>query len=482
MPAFTSLGVGSNLDINTIVTQLVALERKPLEAMRSQASKLQTQVSAYGKLQSQFSGLQDAANALNNPSLWQGTVATSSDDTGVAATGGLGAAAGSYAVTVQSLAQSQTLVSSTSFAASSDLVGAGSLRVELGSWGGIPLGFSGKVGATGIDVTITATDTLATLRDKINSANAGVTASIVTDASGSRLALRSTSTGVENGFRVTATDSDGNNTDAAGLSRLAYDPPSGANGLESKQAAKNAEATVNGIAVVSASNDLSSVVDGLTLKLKQESATPVTITVSSDRDSVEKAIKAFAVAYNQLATYIGDQTKFDPASKVGGPLQGDSAINSVKGRMRAVLNMTSGASANFPRLSNIGLQVQRDGTLKVDQAKLSSALNNLPELKKAFSNSDSAVPANDGFGRRFAALASQLLGTDGSITTHTEGLRRLITKNSDDQTKLNDRVERFQARLVQQYTALDTNMSKLNALSSYVTQQINALNNTGASK
>jgi len=480
MPAFTSLGVGSNLDINTIVTQLVALERKPLEVMKGEASRLQTQVSAYGKLQSLFSGLQDASSALSNVSLWQRSVASSADDSVVAAGSSNGAAAGNYAITVENLAKSQAVVSAAPFGASTDLVGAGTMRLELGTWAGIPLGFSGKVGAAAIDVTITATDTLATLRDKINSANAGVTASIVTDASGSRLALRSTTTGAESGFRVTTTDADGNDTDAAGLSRLAYDPPSGTSGMQIKQAAENAKATVNGIPVESASNELGSVVDGLTIKLRQLSATPVEITVTADRDAVEKAVNAFASAYNDLAKFIADQTKYDAASKIGGPLQGDSAINNVQGRMRAVLNMTSGASTNFPRLSDIGLQLQRDGTLKVDATKLGKALDNLPELRKAFSNSDPQAPASDGFGRRFTALASQLLGVDGSITTHTEGLRRLITKNSDNQSRLNDRVDRFQARLVAQYTAMDTNMARLNALSSYVSQQIAAMSNSGS--
>ena len=146
--------------------------------------------------------------------------------------------------------------------------------------------------------------------------------------------------------------------------------------------------------------------------------------------------------------------------------------------MRTLLNVASGASATFGRLSDVGLQVQRDGTLKVDSGKLDSATANLTELKKAFANADAGNSANDGFARRYANLATQVLGSDGSLTTRTEGLRTRITRNGEDQANLSDRVERFRARLVAQYTVLDGNLSKLNALSSYVTQQMNALNRT----
>jgi flagellar hook-associated protein 2 len=132
-------------------------------------------------------------------------------------------------------------------------------------------------------------------------------------------------------------------------------------------------------------------------------------------------------------------------------------------------------SASCARLSDIGLELQRDGTLSVDSAKLDTATGNLPELKKAFANSDAGNSANDGFARRYAALATQVLGVDGSLTTRTEGLRERLARNSTDQERLSDRIERYQARLVAQYTAMDANLSKLNSLSSYLTQQLASL-------
>ncbi len=477
MASITSLGVGSGLDLNTIVTQLVALERQPLQQMQSDASALSAKVSLYGNVSSLFSGLQDAANALTNTTFWQKSAVSSSDTGTVAVSADTDAAVGNYAVTVQSLAGNQTLAAGTALGSATDTVGAGTLKLQLGTWGANNTSFSAKSGSSELAITVTDTDTLSSLRDKINNAGAGVTASLVTDATGVRLAIRAKDSGAENGFRVSVEDDDGAVNDAAGLSRFAYDPPSGVTGLDLKQAAVNAKATINGIAVESANNQVSGVVDGLTLTLNQQNTTPVNISVTRDTTAIVAGIKSFADAYNALAKYLSDQTKYDASSKTGGPLQGDSTATALQSQLRSALNTASGASSMFSHLSDTGLQLQRDGTLTVDTTKLTAAAtSNLSDLKAAFANSDSTVASNNGFARRYATLASQVLGTDGPVTTRTQSLQKLISKNADDQAKLNDRVDQFQARLVAQYTALDANVAKLNSLSSYVTQQIAQMN------
>lgn len=481
MATITSLGIGSGIDINSIVTQLVAVESRPIAQLKSQASQLNTQVSAFGKLQSLLSSVQDAANALTGSSLWTRSTATSSNDAAVSPVGGGNATPGSYAVSVSRLAAPQTLVSGTAFASPTDLVGGGVLNIELGSWtppvppAENPSGFLPRPSTPGTTIVIEATDTLQTLRDKINAQGAGVSASIVTDASGSRLALRSSASGVDNGFRVTVADDDLNDTDAAGLSRLAFDPDAGATGLRYAQGAANASAVVNGIAVDSASNELTGVVEGMTLRLRQTTTGTVDISVSSDRTAVRDAVQKFVDAYNALAREITEQTKYDPATKVGGPLQGDSAVGGLLGRLRGVVNGISAAAPGLERLSDIGLQMQRDGTLSINAAKLDTALGDLPRLRRALANSDSVTPANEGFMRRFARLAGDALGTDGVLSSRTQGLRQLITKNEEQQARYEDRVERYRERLVAQFSAMDANLSRLNALQSYVSQQLAAL-------
>lgn len=482
MAAITSLGIGSGLDINSMVTQLVALENRPLTQMKAEASSLQTQVSSYGKLSSLFSALQTASNKLNGASLWAQATASSSDTAAVAVTGGSGATTGNYAVSVQQLAGSQTVASGTASPNASALVGEGQMTLQLGAWTDTPpITFLPKLGGGSATIDITAIDTLQTLRDKINAAGAGVTASLVTDSAGVRLAMRSTATGAENGFRITTADVDGNPIDAVGLSRFAYDPEAGTTAMALKQPAQDALATVNGINVQSASNELTTVVSGVTLSLRKLTTSDVDVAVATDRAGIKSAIEAFATAYNDLAKTITEQTKYDPASKVGGPLQGDSAVGSLQRQLRSVLNSATTASSTFPRLSDVGLQMQRDGTLKVDSTRLDTAANNLTELKKAFGNSDTGNVGNQGFTRRYADLATQVLGVDGSITTRTEGLRQRITRNGTDQEKLADRVDRYQQRLVAQYTAMDANLSKLNSLSNYLTQQLASLTSNSSS-
>lgn len=475
MPAITSLGIGSGLDINSMVTQLVALEKRPLAQMQAQASTLKTQVSSYGQLSSLFSNLQTASNALTNVNLWKQTTATSGDDKSVSVTTTTGAAAGSYAVRVQRLASSQTATSVTALASSSEPVGSGSLTLEIGRWNADQSDFTAGPTFTPVTLAVTAGDTLSSLRDKINELGSDVRATIITDANGARLSLRSTGTGSDAGFRITVNDGDGTHTDNSGLSRFATQPTGSSGGMAIQQPAQNALALVNQVPVESASNTLNGVIEGVSLRLRQPTATDVEISVGEDRDAVKKAVQAFADAYNALAANIATQTRFDANTKVGGPLQGDSAVTTLQRQLRGVLNAPSGASGTYARLSDIGLNQQRDGTLKVDETKLGAALQNLPELQKAFAASGSGDPANSGFARRYADLATQVLGVDGTLTTRTEGLRNRLTRNSTDQDKLNARAERFQARLVAQYTTMDGNLARLNSLSGYLTQQLGSL-------
>jgi len=197
----SSMGVGSGLDANAIVTKLVALERQPITNLQTQADKLQTKISAYGQIQSAVSTFRDAAQKLANPDVWASTIATSADSSAVSFTTSSGAATGSYSMKVTSLAASQSVVTKTALASSTATLGSGSLSIELGSWSEAGA-FSAKAGSSATSITIAATDTLEGIRDKINSAGAGVKASIINDSSGARLVMSSSSTGAAYGFRI----------------------------------------------------------------------------------------------------------------------------------------------------------------------------------------------------------------------------------------------------------------------------------------
>jgi flagellar hook-associated protein 2 len=477
MATISSPGVGSGLDVNSILTQLVSIERQPIVQLQTQASSLQTKLSAFGKLQSNLSGLRDAASALTSPSAWNQTAGTSSDAASVSVTTDANNLPGSYSVEVTQLAQSQSNISKT-YAAATDFVGEGTLHIELGTWG-VGNAFTAKPDTTAIDIAVgPPAKSLAEVRDMVNAANAGITATVLTDASGARLVFRSSATGAVNGFKVSVTDTDGGNVDASGLSALAFDPSVGVVTMAKALAAANASAFINGAPVSSASNTLSNVVDGMTLQLKRATTAPVEINTAPDKDAIRKKVETFVTAYNDLNKELAAQTKYDAASKTSGALQGDSAAVSLRAALRSTLRGNSGASTTFTRLADIGVDVLQDGSIKLDSSKLDNALANLPEMKKLFSNSDTLAPANNGFATLFRTQADQALGVDGSIASRSDGLRERINRNEKRQAELEVRVALTEARLRKQYTSLDAQMGQLQSLSTYVTQQMAMLANS----
>jgi flagellar hook-associated protein 2 len=472
----SSTGIGSGLDVNSIVTQLMAIEARPLSLLQQQRSTLNAQVSAFGQFQSLAAALSDRAGALAADTLWQRTTAASSNAPAVAVTAGTGALAGRHTVRVDALASVQTLASS-SFAASTSTLSEGTLTIELGTVLGepTPTGFTPKAGASPVVITIGAGETsLAAVRDKINAAGAGVTASLVTDASGVRLSLRSSSTGAENAFRVTAAETADDGVAATGLSALGWQP-TGASPMSRTQTAANAQARIDGIVVTSASNSLAGVLPGLTLDLKAVTTADAELTVEPDRAAVKAAIEGFVGAFNALTSFVREQTKFDEASQAAGTLQGDRVVLGLSSRLRGALNEASTASGTFARLADIGITMQADGTLATDATKLDAGLANLAELKKVLV-ADGVASGDTGFVRRFRDIADAALASDGSITTRQGGLSTLIDRNEDDQERMERRLEATEARLRVQYQALDANMASLNAISSYLTQQFASLN------
>ncbi|HTP71715.1 MAG TPA: flagellar filament capping protein FliD [Burkholderiaceae bacterium] len=480
MATISSPGIGSGLDVNSIVTQLVAIERQPINDLQTQASALQTKLSAFGKVQSYLSTLRDAAAALTSPSTWNQTSGTSSDATSVAVTTDANNRPGSYSVQVTQLAQAQTNISKT-YASADDLVGEGTLHIELGTWG-TGNTFTANPAATAVDLSVgPPAKSLAQVRDMINAANAGITATVLSDASGARLVFTSSTTGAANGFRITVADSDGGNVDTSGLSALAFDPSVGTVTMSQALAAANASALINGAPVSSATNTLTNVVDGMTLQLQRVTTSPVQITTASDKDAIQQKIQDFVKAYNDINNELATDTKYDADTKTAGTLQGDSAAVSLRYALRNMLGGTSAASTAFTRLADIGFDVQRDGTISVNSTKLDNALANLGELKKLFSNTDTVTPANNGFATLFRQFGDQALGVDGALSARTDGIRQSISRNEDRQAELEVRVSQTEDRLRKQYTALDAQMGQLQSLSTYVTQQMSILSNSSKS-
>ena len=415
MATISSIGIGSGLDINSIITQLIAVERVPLTQLQTEATAMQTKLSTYGRVQSSLTALRDAASALTKSDTWSQTVGTSSDASAVAVTTSTSTAAGQYAIQVSALASVQSNVSST-YASADSLVGEGTLHIQLGTWSGTA--FNPKTGAAVLDISSgPPAQSLAQLRDTINASGAGVVASVVTDASGARLVFRSSASGASNGFRITTSDTDGNNSDGLGLSALAFDPSAGILSMARALSAANASATINGVPITSESNTLTNIVDGLNLTLNKITTVPVQVTAAADTSGIRKTIDSFVSAYNALNTLLAEQTKYDAGNSRRDNLQGDGAALAVRAQFRSLTGATSGASTTFTRLSDIGMDVQSDGSLKLNEAKVTSGIGNLAEIKKLFATSDIVTPGNNGLATRIRISADQVLGSDGSIST-----------------------------------------------------------------
>lgn len=476
MATISSIGLGSGLDVDTIITQLVALERTPIKQLQAEATKIDSKLSAFGRIQSSLDALRTAVRTLTDSSTWRAASTTSSDPAAVTVSATPGSTPGSYAVQVNALATAQMNATS-AVAGTSTPIGEGTLTIDVGSWAADLSGFTPRDGSSAITITIgPGEDTLEKIRDKINNTSGvPVRASIVNDASGARLVLQSRETGEASGFRVQVADADGNDADASGLSRLAYDPPQGAAANALTQAGRNASATINGLVVESASNAFSNVIDGVSLTLSKVTSGTVDITVNRDTTSMRKSIDNFVGAYNDVIKLIREQTRYDATSGSAGTLQGDRTAVGLLSQLRASIGESSGASSVFRRLSDIGLSIQTDGTLKLASSTLDEGFGKLDELQKFFAGDD-ATPGYSGLAVRLRALTEKLLGTDGAMSTRQDSLRQIKSSNTKRQATLEDRVTLTEQRLRAQYQALDASMAKLNNLSNYVSQQITLWN------
>jgi len=458
----TSTGVGSGLDVSTIVTSLMNLEKQPLTQLQSRASTIQSKMSAFGSLKSQIAALGDVATRLATASSWN-PLRADSTGSAVSATATATAVAGSYSLEVEQLAQAQVLAS-TPYAASTTVVGTGTLTLDIGTTvGGV---FTPKSGSTAATITIgTGQQTLAGVRDAINAANAGVTASIVTSSAGARLVLRGPS-GAEGSVRLTAADDDANHTDAAGLSALAWDPAAAVGAgrnLGQTQAAQDAKFTLDGMALTSATNSPAGVLEGVTLNLKAATDAPVQLTVSVETVAVRKNINDFVNAYNSLNSMLKAQTQADPSGAARGVLQADSTATTLLTSLREMLRGTVTGLSGTNGLNVAGMELQRDGSLVVKDDRLTPLLQTPARLAALFGQAETGGDTSTrGFAVRFKAWTTALTGTDGVLDSRTSGLKRSIDANLKQQDGENAKLTRTEARLKAQYQRLDSEMTRLN--------------------
>ncbi|HCO8217951.1 flagellar filament capping protein FliD [Escherichia fergusonii] len=466
MASFTSLGVGSNLPLDTLLTNLTTAEKKRLTPISQQQSSNTARLTAFGTLKSSLEKFQTANTALNDAALFKSTTAVSSStDLTVSTTAG--AAAGIYKISVSQLAQAQSIRTTTPVTDSKAIQGNSNSERTL------VIKQDGKDKPLEIKLTSEQTS-LEGLRDAINNADGGVSASIVKVKDNDyQLVLTSSETGLENQMSVSVQGDDKlnqfisfNNPDVTG------------NNVEQIVEAQDAKLSVNGINIERSSNTITDAPQGITLNLTKV-VDDVTITVNKSDEKSTSTIKAWVEAYNSLVDTIGSLTKYtavDPGAEKqdtsNGALLGDSTVRTIQTGIRGQFS-ASANSGNFQTLSQIG--ITQDGTtgkLKIDDDKLKKALSEHSVDVQQLLVGDGK---ETGITTKIAGLVKGYLADDGIIDSAQDSINSTLKKLTKQYLSVSASIDDTIARYQAQFTQLDTMMSKLNNTSTYLTQQFEAM-------
>jgi flagellar hook-associated protein 2 len=439
----TSTGIGSGLNIGAIVSSLTtAFGAAQTAQLTSQATTLDSQVSAYGSFTAALDALKLALPALEDPSQLAGFSATVADKNIATATTSSDAVAGQYSLQVSNLATSATLTSKPQ-ASVAAAVGTGTLTVAVGS--------------RSISLTIDSTNSsLSGMAAAINSAanNPGVTASIITTIDGSRLVLTGTATGAANAITVTPSGGDG------GLAALA---------LTQTTAAQDASFSVNGFPATSASNVVSSAITGVTIHLQQASAvdTPTILTVSPDTSSAQASIGKFVTAVNGVLSSIQTLTSYDPSTQTAGPLNGNITLQSFQNQLQNILGKVTNGSGGVKSLTDLGITAGTDGSYATDDIKLGNALS------ASLASIGNLLGGTNGIATMVANLVDGYTKPGGLLDTINKGLQTGLTNVSKQQAALSAQMAAYSARLTAQDNAMDTAVALLKQTQTYLNAEFN---------
>ncbi|ARS54105.1 flagellar filament capping protein FliD [Kushneria konosiri] len=453
--AIESLGVGSNLNLTSLLDGLKKSEQGKLEPITKKFNSTDAKLSGFGQLRTSLESFQAAAQKLNSGKLYEG-FASQVSGSALTATAGSTAAAGSYSIKIDSLATAQSLATA-GRSDTTNSIGTGTLNVNVGTK------------STPVEIT---DGSLAGIRDAINKADAGVTASIVNDGSGTpyRLVLNSQTTGAGATMSFSS-----ENTALEGIF----------SGATETVAASDASLTVNGLPIKSSSNTVEDAIQGVTLNLVETTAAGAStkLTVSQDTESVKTAVQDFVKAYNALNDKITSLTKVDnEGDKVkSGVLTGNSTVRSVQSTLRGVMSSAvNGEGMNY--LFEAGISFSKDlsksGKLEItDEKKLDEALaNNLEGMRGLF-----VGDGKTGIAARLDASIESMLATNGAVSSAEAGLESSKASLKAQSVRMQETIDATVDRYKKQFQQLDLMMSKLNNTQSYLSQQFEALNSSSNS-
>lgn len=435
MPTITFGGVGSGIDTESIISGLISASKGPINRVQLQAKQTDSAVSSVSEVGNLLSKLKEALLGLDTAQE-VGSLKAASDNKAIVATANGTARAGSFQVSDIKLA--------TAYKAYSDPLGVNKANVAMGQEGTLSLSVAGQ----SKDIEIEATDTLDQVISKINTAGLRVNATSFFDGTSFRLQLRGLDTGTENDVSVNGGTTTFNFT-----------------GLNVKSTGKDAELFIDGFKVTSKTNQVQGVIGGVTLALTEPSTTPVTVTITSDPEAFQTKLKTLIDAYNGVVNKVNSEAGLGSLKAANPELSGDSALRSITTRLNAALTKTVG-TGKFQTLRSIGIELNNNGTLKLNAATLQTALTQDPDaVTRVLAGDDDSVK---GITDLMADAATKMLAADGTIQNRKDGLsakQRLLADRVDAEQK---RLDRMEEMLRKQFTQMDgtvaANQAQLNFL------------------
>ena len=465
-------GLVSGMDTDAIITQLLDLQKKPITKLQTQEAAYQVKLSSYSSLQGSLKDVKNAAKNLDSVSDITSFSATSSNTSLLTVSAEKTAVAGSYSVKVHSLATAHKLTS-TGFNDSED-VGKGTIHLALG-------------GNAPVDIEVDSGSTISDVAKAINDADAGVYASVIDDGTSSYLTLTGKQTGEDNAITLTVTEDGADpanlpvglpsaDKDTTGLSRLVFDVSGATTNMTQLQGAANAHISVDGVADISrASNTISDVVTGVTLKLKDADATKtLTVEVERSDELFTTRLNAFLNSYNGLMDSLNSLQSYDKETKKTGALFGDSTTRRIQNEIRNMFsNSVSGLPADLNTLTELGVSTNEDGGLELDSSVFSEKLkNNFDDVVKFFTKTDTGA---EGFGVRMTSSVEKMLSASGLLATRTEGIQGSIDNIDEQIVRLNNRITLSETRMRTQFAALEVLLGQYQNTSASLTSNLDAL-------
>ncbi len=382
----TANGLGSGLDINGLVTQLVASERTISDIqLNRETDRITSKFSALGSLKGSISSFQSTLSGLVTATDYDNKLVSSSDLGKVSATVTDQAVPNTYSIEVSQLAESHSLNSAAFVDADTTAIGTGSITIQKGTTDYVVgtdtyNSFTANPDETAVTITIdSSNNTLDGIAAAINASDAGVNAAVVNDGSGYRLLLSSEDTGLNQSLEVVVDDDDSNDTDTSGLSVLAFN--SAATNLEQTNAAEDAMFTVNGLSVSNASNTVSTAINSVTLTLSETTTSPIEVSVSENHTAITTAVKTFVAGYNQFIVTANALSAYDVDTGVSGALLGDFTLRSVNGQIDSILRSSvTDISTSVQNLTDLGITTTNTGELVLNDAELDAILQDDPAI------------------------------------------------------------------------------------------------------